>query len=125
MSRNLYVVPFFGIGRRVTLDVQFRYRSLGESTIYDTKVVEYDHVWSDSPFEGLPELVDSWASAVLNELEIAQENGFHLTDSKLTIASLKRELESVRWLVSVGYSERESAVNVFLRALALCNPAAN
>lgn len=123
MSRNLYIVPFFGIGRRVTLDIQFRYRSLGESILYDTKVVEYDRIWQDTPLEGLPELIDSWASCVLNELAIAQENGFRLTDSRFTLEEFKRELESIRWLIDVGHGERAAAVGEFLRVLALCNPA--
>lgn len=121
MKRNLYVVPFFGVGRRVTLDVDFRYRSLGESICEDRKIISVDLDWHDNPFRDFHKLVDQWASSMLLVAKAARENGYHLEDSLLTLDGLIEELKSVRWLYDVGYGEREAAVPAFLKLLASCN----
>lgn len=119
---NLYVVPFFGIGRRVTLDVCFRLRPfIGDRE--DVKVIEYDSVWQKSPFEELPEMMCEWSTVMLSRLKDLDGMGYRLAGAApgFTMRELIHELESVVWLVDCGYGEREAAVRVFLELLALCH----
>lgn len=116
--KALYVVPFMGIGRRITLDVDFRYRELGASS--DKKVIEFDRKWRKSPWaELLPTHVFIWASVMQIELEKASTEGYILADSSFdSIDHALSEIESIKERYLVGTREEQlTLVTDFLMLL--------
>lgn len=103
--KNLYVVPFMGIGRRVTLDVDFRYREIGY--VEGKKVIEYDHKWHETPWDDLvPEQVFTWASVMCAELEKAQSEGYILASSAFdSIGEAIFEMSCIKELFMYGDRE--------------------
>lgn len=108
--KNLYVVPFLGIGRRITLDVDFRYREIGYGK--DKKVIEYDHKWHKEPWEDyVPEQVFSWASVLCTELERAQTEGYILVSTAFdTIGEAIFEMDRIKDLYISGNKEEQLSI---------------
>lgn len=123
---QLFVVPFFGLGRRVTLDVCFRLRP-SDGPREDRKIIEFDMVWQKTPFEGFPDLVGKWSTTMLFTAKALNGMGYELAGAApgLTLHKLISELESILWLIDCGFGEREAAVSEFLGLMALCQPDSN
>lgn len=107
-----FPVLFFAVGKKITFSAQFRFRGIAS---FDVDVVDFDSEQS-SDLEQLPELVAQWSEALGGALKRALDDGYYIhTWHRGGAPALVRDLENVIWLRSVGYGERESAVNEFLK----------
>lgn len=115
LIERIYVVPFFVVGRRMSLTIELRYRSLSRDDTGDNLIFDFDSQRDQESYQGLPDLCERANQVILRELTAAKERGWPLT--KKQQAFVARKSASISWLFDCGYGEQASVPSAFFEEL--------
>lgn len=116
LTTQLFVIPFFAVGRRMTLTIGIRARSLDDLPLTgDRLVFDFDGDRDRESYEGLPKLCFDATVKLRESLQDMESLGWPLSErQKMFVAN---EAPNIEWLYDVGYGERASVPESFLECL--------
>lgn len=116
LPTQLFVIPFFVVGRRMTLTIEIRGRSPSELPYSgDILVFDYDSSRDKSAYIDSTEMFHAAVKALLNALQERKDAGWPLSDKQQRF--LTRTGPKLLWMYDVGPGERASMLSVALYAL--------
>lgn len=116
LTTQLFIVPFFVVGRRMTLTIEFRGRSAFDLPFSgDRLVFDFDGDRDADTYEGLPKLCFDATVKLRESLQEMERLGWPLSVRQKKFVAHKAP--SIEWLYDVGYGERASVPESFLEAL--------
>ncbi len=116
LPTQLFVIPFFVVGRRMTFTIEIRGRSLSDLPYNeDSLIFDYDSVRDEALYLDGIEMFRAAVKALLDALQERKDAGWPLSHKQQIF--LTRKGPSILWLYDVGYGERASVPSVTFDAL--------
>ncbi len=116
LTTQLFVIPFFVVGRRMTLTIEIRGRSHSDLPFNgDRLVFDFDGDRDGDTYEGLPKLCFDATVKLRESLQEMESLGWPLSTRQKKFVAHKAP--SIEWLYGVGYGERASVPESFFECL--------
>ncbi|DAD50780.1 hypothetical protein QIJ94_gp2 [ssRNA phage SRR5466337_2] len=116
LTSQLFVIPVFIVGRRMTLTIEIRARSCsGLPLTGDHLVVDFDDSRDRESYEGLPKLCFDATVKLRESLRKLEIRGWPLSVSQKNFVAKKAP--EIEWLYDMGYGERASVPQIFFECL--------
>lgn len=117
LTTQLFIIPFFVVGRRLTLTIEVRARSSCPNLPFDGDrlIFDFDGDRDQKTYEGLPKLCIDATRTLCDTLREMESLGWPLSAAQKKFVTVKAP--SIFWLYDVGYGERASVPESFFAAL--------